>query len=259
MARKRDPLKAFTFPNRKTPLRSGGGRRTGRESAQQFIDRVASKDHPKSMTRVITAVEGSIPLAALYYDMDEGFIKDVIDVHKHCKEAWLKARAVRAAREKNATTVADILKREAEDAVAKMPTLPSRERWPVDDTARRHAIRDWLLDEDVLVLYEGDLVKISEAGTVPMHVLLGIMDGDEVLQAQRELGLRVRAERAASRMMELSETSSQPTATDKLLKAFGDDRWRDRSQVDVRRVGFEPPASSDDDDGELASVLRRVK
>lgn len=262
MASPRDPLKAFTLPGRKTPLRSGGGSRKSSESPADFLARVQEKRprRPEPLPVLITAVEGDTALAALYYGESEDFIKDVLAVHKPSKDAMVKARAVAHARQKEGNSLADAMKKEQLDAVARLPDMPRRERWPADDTERRRAIRDWLIDDDVLVLYEGDLVRISDAGTIPMHQLVGLLDGDEELERLRDLGLRIRAERAASRMMELSERSNQPTATDKILKAFGDDRWKDKSQVDVRRVGFEPPAASErSDDGELVSVLRRVK
>lgn len=242
-------------------MRTGVGAKKAKESPAEFLDRIIHKrPYSVPLSVVITAVEGDTSLAALFYEVDEDLIKDVCSQHKHCKSALMKARAVAHARLKEDSVLADALKKEQSDALAKLPDMPRRERWPVDDTERRWAMRDWLLDSDALVLYEGDLVKISEAGTIPMHVLVGLMKGDEELESMRELGLMVRAERAASRMMALSETSNQPTATDKILKAFGDERWKDKSQVDVRRVGFEPPAEVErGDDGELVSVLRRVK
>lgn len=253
--RPKDPLKSFTLPGKKTALRTGGGKRKSSETPKDFVDRMS-----KTFPGIITAVEGNIALAALYYDVEERMCTDVAELYGECKSAYLKARAVAVARERDGASVADILKRDAADAVAKMPTLPRRERWPVDEDERAAAIRTWLIDDDVLVLYEGDLSRISDAGTIPLHQLVSMVAADGELARLREVGFQVKAERTLSRLCEISERSNQPTATLKILQAFGGDRWNEKSSVTVKNVGFEAP--KDDEaagEGGLVSVLRRVK
>ena len=260
----RDPLKSYTLPGRKVPLKTGQGARKAKESPAEFLARVVNKRPrcPEPMDVMMTVLEGDENLVALYYGVDVAFVRDVCSVHKNVQASMMKARAIRVSRDKDGASVADLLKKEALEEIAKAPTLPTRERWPIDEAARRQAIRDWLIDEDALVLYEGDLSRIAQAGTIPLHQLLGIVGGDDELSRLREIGYLVKAERSFSRLCEVAEKSTQPTAALKVIQALGGElgeRFTERSKVDVRKVGFEAPADEDEKDGELVSVLRRVK
>jgi hypothetical protein len=255
----RDPLKSYKLPNRATPMKSGVGRRKSKETPQEFVDRLVEKRPrcPEPFPVVILAVEGDLSLAALFYEVDEQFLKDLCAWSKPCGEAWTRARAVRIAAEKESRESADALKKAALDEVARLPDLPVRSNWPVDDVERVRAQRAWLLEKRVLRHYHGDLVRISEGGTIPLDVLVEMVKTDEVLRHERDIGYAIAAEIATSRMMAISKTSNQPTAALKIIQALGDDdRWHDRSKVEVKSVGFEVPDSGDD---ELVSVLRRVK
>ena len=261
----RDPLKSYTLPGRKVPLKTGQGARKAKESPAEFLARVVNKRPrcPEPMDVMMTVLEGDENLVALYYGVDVAFVRDVCSVHKPIQASMMKARAIRVSRDRDGASVADLMKKEALEEIAKAPTLPTRERWPIDEKDRRQAIRDWLIDDDVLVLYEGDLSRVAQAGRVPLHQLIAMVNGDDVLAQLREIGYLVKAERMFSKLCDVGEKSTQPTAALKVIQALGGElgeRFTERSKVDVRRVGFEAPDDEDATaDGELKSVLRRVK
>ena len=258
MASKTDPLSSFYLPGKKAPLRTGGGAMRAGESPAEFLERLLVKKSykPPIVPVIITAVEGSVELAGLYYGVGADMIEDICKTDKASKDALMKARAVAYARKKDGDAAADVIKRVAEDAVADMPALPVRERWPVDEKERLAAIKKWLVDEDVLLLYEGDLSKISTGGRVPLHVLVSLVKADGELTKLKDAGDYVASARMEGKLRDIAERANNPTAVMKFLQAKGDESWQDRSKVELRRVGFEVP---DDDDVAVGSVLRRVK
>ena len=258
MAKKDDPLSSFFLPDRKAPLRSGGGAIKAKETPAAFLERLREKKpySPPTLPIIITVVDGSMELAALYYGVEVQIIEALCKTHRPSREALTKARAAAYARKKDGESVGDVMKKAALDFVAALPDLPTRERWPADEKERAAAIRSWLIDDDALLLYEGNLAKISEAGRIPLHQLVSMVRGDAELQELKDEGDYIAAVRQEARLREIAERSNQPTATIKMLQALGPEHWRDRSTVDVRKVGFDVPA---DDEAEVGSVLRRVK
>lgn len=235
------------------------------EQPADFLSRlkVKAKRSPAPFPEIIVAVEGQLALAALYYGVDEGFLKDLVLSDRGCRDAFEMARAARMAKEKKGREVGEAMFQKARGEVAASTDLPRRSNWPADETSRLEAYRAWILETKALRLYEGDLARLHEGSSIPMDVLIEMVRDDEAIANEREIGNLIAAEVARSRLAVIGKTSNQPSAMIKILQAYEPSgAFRDRSQVDVRRVGFEPPADADrDEDGELASVLpmRRVK
>ena len=76
------------------------------------------------------------------------------------------------------------------------------------------------------------------------------------LAEARQTGLKVKAARAESNMFKASDVANNPTAADKILKAYGPEEWRDKSTVNIRQVGFSVPKDKDmQDEATIISIV----
>lgn len=161
-----------------------------------------------------------------------------------CKECHAFHRDARAHRREKAE----------EEAVASPVDRLVKKNWPQNVRQRHKKILELLPKS--LVENEGDLIECSECLNLPVDLLMDYVEKYEVVRSARDRGLQVKALRAEHRLYKNSDNGNHQ-ANKMVLTNLSGDRWSDRSQVDVRRVGFEPP--SVDDGADIFSIIQGEK
>jgi hypothetical protein len=230
-------------------LKSGSKRRRKDEDKEKFLARIV-----KTCSKVIAQCLGDLPAVALVYGVDIELMEAVVASNRTTiGKVLTRAKAEQAARVHRSAEEAEAAKRLLMAEVRQDDKRLKRKSWPTDPEKRREDIHDALCVS--LVENDGDIVEASLCLNVPIAEINEMMDGDEVLLSAREEGLRVQATKAESQAFKKAGMGDNAMIK-LLLTNLSGDRWSERQQVDVRRVGFAPPEDKEDD---VASVLQLVK
>jgi hypothetical protein len=241
--RKTSPLSSFYMPGKKTPMRPNQGKRKARETREKFFKRLQ-----KELPVVYRVLKGNDALVADYYGIEEKFVIDMAEAYGDIREARIDARKIALAAKQDGEEVGKALEAESMRRVVEKEPLPVRKRWPRDKDKRYDAIRKFLTVDGALVSYEGDLVVLADSCNIPMSELMLMVEGDEELQALRDLGLRIQAYYLESRMLATARTSNRVNDMKYPLNNLSE-RWSDRKEIDHRGLDFSVPKVK-----ELASV-----
>lgn len=230
-------------------------RRKVNEDNDLFTDRIA-----RQLVKILPKLEGEVPLVAHLYDVPPTIIAAIIQDKRYAKHDLRKvhsrAQAESRAKQKEAAAVRTALESaQLEDLQRESAKRVTRERWPTDPEAKSDAIFDFL--SVALVQYGSDLVAISDVatkGSIPLWEMVATIKGNPALEDAQQRGLEVAAAEAQSRMLELSRTSNNPSASKMVLTNFTDGLWSDRQEHTHKHVGFTAPAEE-----ESGSVLDSFK
>lgn len=230
-------------------LKSGSKRRRKNEAPDAFIRRIV-----KTAGKVLIACDGDYPSCALVYGIELAMFEDIMAANnKTLGKIATKARAVAAARVNKTHEEAEEAKKLLKAEVVQADKRLKRKSWPVDEEQRRNDIHDALAVS--LVENDGDIAEASLCLNVPIWEINEMVEGDEVLLNARAEGLKVQATKAESQAFKQAQSGNTQMLKMVLTNLHGD-QWSERQSIDVRRVGFAPPA---DKDAEEVSILKLVK
>jgi len=237
-----DPCAAYGY-------KTGDRRRRSDEDPAKFIKRVI-----KYAPEVIAKCEGDLPAVALVFGIQLPMLEDLVTVHKRTLgRALTKARALASARQSESEKDVIAAKAELVKEIKDQDRRLKRKSWSKDPDKRAADIKDALMVS--LVENDGDVAETSLCLNVPIAEINELLDADTDIQSARDEGLRVQATKAESQAFKKAQMGDNAMIK-LLLTNLSGDRWSERQQVDVRKIGFAPPEDKEDD---AVSVLQLVK
>lgn len=232
-------------------FRHGSRRQKTGEDRAEFIERIK-----KTGSAVITKCRGDLRVVALVFDVPQQMIEDIVATTPKLAKVLARSRALALAEsegDKAAKQKAVKALRDKGVPIDERDDRVRRHNWPQDETAREAAIREALCVS--LVENMGDVAETSSCLNVPIHEINRMLGKyDDVLGAYDE-GLAVQARVAESQAFKQVNMGNMQ-ALKMVMTNILPERWSERQQVDVRRVGFAPP---DEKEEEATTVLSLVK
>jgi len=220
-------------------IKAGSRRQVEHESNADFLKRIS-----RSCTTAIKACSGDLSKTGDIYGVETAIIEAIVEKNKSRLGPVVKEARRLAFEVKDSRVVEEV---EEKDHRKK------RSNWSTDPTIRLNDILSVLPIS--LVENEGDIAECSECLNIPIHEIHDLIDSSEKLQEIREVGLRVKSTRAESKLYALMDAGNQQSVK-MVLNNLDSERWGDRQQVDVRRVGFAPPSKEEAD---VVSIFDLVK
>lgn len=238
-AKAADELTALVLET--TGLAPGCRAQSNDETNQDFFDRILAE-----FPEVISACEGSIELAAVIFDIDDGALKDIANINPAFKSQWQKAAGLMLQREKRDEEVTLMLKEEmVRQANPDKYKYQRKKVWPKDPKARRRQIIKALTDLGAMDDYNGSTIQMAKPMKLTPEELDAVIQSDpELVRWQRicQSGDDAAAER---NLILQAATGNSPTAAMKVLTNRHPDKYSDKQQIDVKNTGFAPPSKDD--------------
>jgi len=232
-------------------FRHGSRKQKTGESNAEFAERIK-----KSGATVIAKCRGDLRIVALVYDAPQQLIEDLVATTGKLNKALSKARALAVAEaegDKDGQKKAVKALRDRGVPIEERSDKLKRRNWPQDAGDREKAVREALCVS--LVENQGDVAETSAYLNVPINEINEMLGRYEDVMQAYDSGLAVQARMAESQAFKQAQLGNMQ-ALKMVMTNVLPERWSERQQVDLRRVGFAPP---DEKEEESASVLQLVK
>lgn len=149
------------------------------------------------------------------------------------------------------------ISREVLEARRSMPRKVTRKTWPADrDKRLAHAagvMRQALID------YEGQEAAIAAALRLPLTEVMEVIESDEALTQLYEDQKNLAVSQVESWLFKLAKESNTPTAAMFFLKNARPEKWSDKSQVEVKNMGFTPPPADAERPVSILELVQKRK
>ena len=129
-----------------------------------------------------------------------------------------------------------------------------RKTWPAEREKRLERVGKVM--RQALIDYEGQEAAIAAALRLPMSEVMEVIENDEDLTTFYEEQKNYAISRVERQLYKLAMESNTPTAAMFYLKNARPEKWSDKSQVEVKNMGFTPPAA---DAARPVSILELVQ
>ena len=147
--------------------------------------------------------------------------------------------------------------REVLEARRSMPKKVERKTWPADREKRLERVAKVM--RQALVDYDGQEAAIASALRLPLSEVMEVIEGDEALLQMYEEQKNYAISRVERQLYKLAMESSTPTAAMFFLKNARPEKWSDKSQVEVKNMGFTPPPADMERPVSILELVQRKK
>lgn len=149
------------------------------------------------------------------------------------------------------------ISREVLEARREMPKKVERKTWPNNREKRLERVAKVM--RQALVDYEGQEAAIASALRLPLSEVMEVIESDEGLMTLYEEQKNYAISRVERQLYKLAMESSTPTAAMFFLKNARPEKWSDKSQVEVKNMGFTPPPADAERPVSFLELVQRKK
>lgn len=149
------------------------------------------------------------------------------------------------------------ISREVLEARRSMPKKVERKTWPADKDKRLERVAKIM--RQALIDYEGQEAAIASALRLPMVEVMEVIESDEGLMTLYEEQRNYAISRVERQLYNLAMNSNTPTAAMFFLKNARPEKWSDKSQVEVKNMGFTPPPADMERPVSILELVQRKK
>ena len=212
----------------------GSRRRKAGEGKEDHLDRVEAE-----AADILVLTEGSVEACCAVFDVPSATMEAIIAFSEDLQEAYEKGEEIAALRVSNGYDAAIALKDFALKKLKEEHRLVTHDdNWPTDPE---------MFHEELLALlpqalrdYGGSVIQMSEPLSATTSEIEAVIASDESLQRLQMICLTKDDAAAEANFAEKAATGPAAGAY-KFLSNRQPDKYSDRSQVEVKNVGFEPP------------------
>lgn len=147
--------------------------------------------------------------------------------------------------------------REVLEAKREVKKKIERKVWPHDKEKRMAAAMKPM--RQALIDYEGQEAAIASALRLPLAEVMEIIESDDGLSTLYEEQRNYATSRVERQLYKLALESSTPTAAMFYLKNARPEKWSDKSQVEVKNMGFTPPPADAERPVSFLELVQRKK
>lgn len=149
------------------------------------------------------------------------------------------------------------ISREVLEARRSMPKKVERKSWPIDREKRLKSVAKVM--RNALIDYDGQEAAIAAALRLPMSEVMEVIESDEALMTLYEEQKNEAISRVERQLYKLALESNTPTAAMFFLKNARPEKWSDKSQVEVKNMGFTPPPADMERPVSILELVQRKK
>ena len=132
-----------------------------------------------------------------------------------------------------------------------------RKTWPAEREKRLDRVSKVM--RQALIDYEGQEAAIAAALRLPMSEVMEVIESDEDLTTFYEEQKNYAISRVERQLYKLAMESNTPTAAMFYLKNARPEKWSDKSQVEVKNMGFTPPPADAERPVSILELVQRRK
>lgn len=149
------------------------------------------------------------------------------------------------------------ISREVLEARRSMPKKVERKTWPADREKRLERVAKIM--RQALIDYDGQEAAIASALRLPLSEVMEVIESDESLTTMYEEQKNYAISRVERQLYKLAMESNTPTAAMFFLKNARPEKWSDKSQVEVKNMGFTPPPADMERPVSILELVQRKK
>ena len=228
-------------------LNVGGLRRRPGEDTESLLERIE-----RDAGEILIQAEGSIPIVCAVFDQPEDVIQTLIDSSDDLQAAMEKGLQIRELRDRESRDAAVALKEFALRKLKEERRLITHEdNWP-EDPKLFHMELVAILPQ-ALEDYNGSVIQMAAPLNCTVEELENAIASDKKLQ-RKQLICLTKDEAAAEANFAEKAATGPAAGAHKFLTNRQPEKYGDKSQIDVKNIGFDVPPS-----GFGASILDRKK
>lgn len=149
------------------------------------------------------------------------------------------------------------ISREVLEARRSMPKKVERKTWPANREKRLERVAKVM--RQALIDYDGQEAAIASALRLPLSEVMEVIESDEDLTTMYEEQKNYAISRVERQLYKLAMESNTPTAAMFYLKNARPEKWSDKSQVEVKNMGFTPPPADMERPVSILELVQRKK